>query len=420
MATTVIHKVFKHHKKDDGTYNVKCVIYHNKSRSFVSTPYSVTDRQLYPDLTIKDKKVLASIVRDEELIHERLNKLGILANAMTVKELVDQIYHQTNIKDDVEVDFYAFSILHIEQLKADGREGSANTLATALNNLSDFFGGVTSISINSINANVLRDFERFLSRERKQVRPKNGGGWITKLVKPLGPGGIHRNMRDLRILFNAARGYYNTEFKTVINHYPFDFYKVPKPTTARKKGDDLTAKDIQSIAGIIAPEGSILELSRDLFLLSLYLCGMNAKDIYEFDGKIKKGRIEYERSKTKGRRSDRAFISIKVSDQAKPIIEKYCKGQLKNRYSNISGLHTALHKGLKKIAEMCRIEALTFYHARHTFATTAHRDCGYSTADVARALNHVDNSHKVTAGYIAYDWSIIDKMQKDVLVRLGL
>jgi hypothetical protein len=38
---------------------------------------------------------------------------------------------------------------------------------------------------------------------------------------------------------------------------------------------------------------------------------------------IYNGRLEYNRMKTKAKRRDRAFISIKITDEMKPILEKY-------------------------------------------------------------------------------------------------
>jgi hypothetical protein len=44
-----------------------------------------------------------------------------------------------------------------------------------------------------------------------------------------------------------------------------------------------------------------------------YMCGMNAKDIYELcQSSIAKNRINYNRSKTRKRRKESAFISINL------------------------------------------------------------------------------------------------------------
>lgn len=436
---TINHKVFSHHRKEQGLYNVKCVIYHNRKRVYISTPHNVSDRQVDASFNIKDKKMLATLGRDEEMLADRISKLGVEAARLTASELADRIYPKSipsgheGVGPSGVINFAAFSRGYIQSLKDSGRDGSARTLRAAINNLCDYFGS-DDIDINSVTANLLRRFESYLATDRVQIRSKNasGTGTVTATAKGLDRGGIHRIMRDVRNLFNAARRHYNTEFDTPIKHYPFDFYRIPPLPKSRKKGDDLTGDDVRAIRDFRCRRGGVVELARDMFMLSLYLCGMNAKDIYDHDGVVVGGRMEYERSKTRGRRKDSAYISIKVPDQAAPLVDRYMSGYLRKRYSNYDGFISAISDGLTTIAkgndakadrykvEGLGLDRLTYYHARHTFATTAHRECGYSTADVARALNHVDQSHQVTAGYIAYDWSVIDKMQSDVLNRLGL
>ena len=51
---TLSAKVFKHHKKTDGTYNVKMCIHHNKVRVFMDTEHYVTEKKLDKIFKIKD------------------------------------------------------------------------------------------------------------------------------------------------------------------------------------------------------------------------------------------------------------------------------------------------------------------------------------------------------------------------------
>lgn len=53
MATTVSAKVYSHHEKADGTFNVKYVVYHKGDRKFIDSPHFVSKRQITKDLEIK-------------------------------------------------------------------------------------------------------------------------------------------------------------------------------------------------------------------------------------------------------------------------------------------------------------------------------------------------------------------------------
>jgi hypothetical protein len=70
MATIEV-KILKHHKKADGTYNVKIRVTHKRDKKYFDTPHFVTERQLTPLLTIKDafiKKQLNKLLDDYRLI----------------------------------------------------------------------------------------------------------------------------------------------------------------------------------------------------------------------------------------------------------------------------------------------------------------------------------------------------------------
>lgn len=169
--------------------------------------------------------------------------------------------------------------------------------------------------------------------------------------------------------------------------------------------------------------------SRDVFLLSFYLIGMNFADLYELLA-IKDGRLEYERKKTRGRRQDRAFISIRIEPEAQELIEKY-KDKSGERVFDFHRRYTTSHifssnvnKGLKNVAKLLKVadnqkQPLTTYYARHTWATIARNKCGISKDDVDLALNHVDQGLKMADTYIAKDWSLIDKANRSVLDYLA-
>ena len=159
-------------------------------------------------------------------------------------------------------------------------------------------------------------------------------------------------------------------------------------------------------------------MAKELYMLSFYLCGMNAVDIYHTKSQnIRNGRIDYNRAKTKGRRKDRAFISIRIVEEAQPFIDKYLD-ILPSKYISHEGLDSALSKGMKDLRKLTGIPDITFYWARHSFASLARNSCRMSKDDVAVALNHVDEGHRTTDIYIAKDWKIVDEVQEKVVQLL--
>ena len=70
---------------------------------------------------------------------------------------------------------------------------------------------------------------------------------------------------------------------------------------------------------------------------------------------------------------------------------------------------------MRQLRKATGITDITFYWARHTFATIARNKCQMNKDDIAEALNHVDGDHKITDIYIEKDWSIVDKVQAAVM-----
>jgi integrase len=174
-------------------------------------------------------------------------------------------------------------------------------------------------------------------------------------------------------------------------------------------------EEVTAIRDCVTKAGSRAELAKEIYMLSFYLCGMNAVDFYHLTRKdVRNGRIDYNRAKTQGRRKDNAFISIKVIEEAKPLLEKYIE-KLSVRYSTYGVLDTALSQGMKQLRKMTDIPGATIYWARHTFATVARNACRIIKDDVALALNHVDDEHRTTDIYIEKDWSIVDEVQIKVI-----
>lgn len=410
---TVSAKVFEHHKKADGTYNVKICVHHNKQRKYMDTVHYVVKKQLTTKMKIKDSFVNDLIDQQLKGYRKIISELGERLAFFTAETLKNYL-----LDIDADVDFIKFCNLHIAQSEKDGKNGTAHNHKVVRNSLIDYFKR-DSVSITEINSNMLVSYERYLRSERTLTRPSGQKG-ITKQItnKGLADSGLYNHMRDLRTLFNAARTKFNNEDLGIykIKHYPFKKYKVGSPPLTKKRNHSL--HQIRIIRDCITKPGGRAEMAKELYMLSFYLCGINAVDLYYLTKKnIVNGRIEYNRSKTKGQRKDNAFISIKIIDEAKPLLEKYLE-KLSKRYVNINGLNKALQMGMKQLKKITRIADLTLYWARHSFATIARNTCRMSRDDVSQALNHVDSDHRTTDIYIEKDWKIVDDVQYQVIACL--
>ena len=109
VMITVNAKVFEHHQKEDGTWNVKICVYHQGVRRYVETTHFVSRKQLDVKFKIKDKFLLKLVERILGQYREAISHLGSKVNFFTCDDLVNYLKEK-----DTEIDFIRFCREHID------------------------------------------------------------------------------------------------------------------------------------------------------------------------------------------------------------------------------------------------------------------------------------------------------------------
>lgn len=419
MSTTFKAVVYAHHKKEDGTYNVKIRLTHNRARKFIPTTIYVTKEDLTRGLKIKNAQIADQLKKVIEGYQKIVATLPIeRAKEMSAAQVLEYIQNYNKANEVFELDFIAFGLVVVEDIKKHGRIGTARLYNTALNALKRFIKA-DSLPIQDITVQFLTDFNQFL--EDEPARPK----------REKGERKASQYLSLLRSLHNRAKEKYNDEDAGIIRipTSPFKRFHVPQPPQTKKRA--VSIEQLQAIMAVPKPAPydnikvqplSRQELARDMFLLSFGLIGMNSADLYnctQFDGE----RITYQRTKTSTRRADKATISVKVEPCVMPLVEKWRDKTGKRvfnfyqRYATAETFNCYINRGLKTIGMMESVgePKLQFYAARHTWATLARNKCGVEKATVHEALNHVDEAMRVTDIYIDRDYTQQDEANRLVL-----
>jgi len=418
---TISAVIQRGNQKSDGTWNVNIRIWHKGKPAYIDTNHWVNKSQLgkkskeSKTLIIKDAYVLDRVAPQLKEYRDWISDNVETVDRLSAVELKTVLLAAGKKTGDDKIDFLAFCKKFIEDMKNSPRASSAKPLATVYNSLVDYFKR-ESAGIDEIHYNFLNKYEAYLRKPRVFVRPKNKGGTVEMRRDGLSDAGLHNHMRDLRLLFNEARNLFNDEDRGIIRipHYPFKKYKVGSPPMTEHRSRPIS--EVVTIMRAKLTPGSRAELARDLALLSFYMLGMNAGDMYEMPNPVKIGaRYGYNRAKTRRKRRDNAFISVKVIPEARLLIDKYA-GKLQLMYSTKGGLNKAIDKGLLILSEVTGIPNIDFYDLRHCVGTWARRICRFSKEDVAEALNQTERT--VTDIYIAPDWSLIDRVQASVVALI--
>jgi integrase len=412
--------ILKHQQKEDGSFNVKIRITHNRESKYLATPLYIKGKQVSSKYEIRDRSVIRKIDDDIEAYWSIIKKATDITQ-LSVSELVELLEREKAKNQKVEIDFIEFARNYIDQLRQNDGDKYASSFNTTINSLCDYFGN-EKILITEITAKSLDGYENYLRSDRTITRLNQFKKPVTTVHKGMG-NGAQTYLTNIRTLFNEARFRYNDEDEGIINipHYPFRKYKLAKKKSPQKRS--LTPETVKAIIQFSEAKRTRASFGRDVFLISFYLIGTNLIDLYEAT-RIEKGRIMYNRSKTADRREDSAFISIKILHELKPLLEQYADPAGKRvfcfykLYNTPENFLRAVNIGLKKVAEGVGVDKITTYFARHTWATIARNNSKVPKEDIILALNHVDHKHKVTDSYIETDWSIIDNANRKVLDML--
>ena len=379
MATITIELGTKGKNKQR---SVRFLIRHGGKKARISTGVTVTDAELSSNnKRIKDSPKLLMLEKRRRELQDRLDAMMIdlTEESLTAEEIVERLTEKPK-----ELDFFAFSEEWVKKTDIKGKKNYA-----AMLNSIEAFLGKRQLPFKSITYRLLEDYERYL-REK--------------------PRAVSLYLGQMRHLYREAMRRYNTDYDTPIQNDPFLRYRVPRQ--AMKKG--VRALTLEQLIAIYNYKGRAHRravLARDCCIRAFCLMGMNSVDMYHAR-RLERNVLKYNRTKTKGRRTDEAYIEVKIHRVIKPLMKLY-RGSgrvfsFAERYSDESTFNKAINVGLKDVGKAIGIEGLQFYQARHTFATLSRNLMHFSKGDVDEALNHV-GSYDIADIYIQKDFSVINE-----------
>ena len=416
------------YQRADKTYCIQLrVIHHRKSRR-ISTNMYARPEDLTRGLNIKNDRLNRKCRELEERCMDICNEMGYAVEGMDVDELIVRIKAKFNGDDRFHLDFFQYVAAEAAKM-SPGTGAIYNTSVNALKR----YVRKDSLDISEITTSFIKGFIEFLRTEPSQsgANRKSSRAYVPK---PKGNRAIPLYVSRIKTMYERAKQEFNDEERDIvpIKGNPFrNLHLGAGPTPTNRA---LPAEVIQRIIDLPPFGRQRVQLGRDCFLLSFALMGMNAVDLLTCDP-AKNGEIVYYRKKTTARRQDRAEMHVRIEPCIEPLVAKYAdktRQRLFNlhlRYANRQTLTRALNEGLEEVGKAVGITGLTFYAARHSWATIARAprtervegeasEIGGAGLDkylVHDALNHVDSNMKVTDIYLKKDWRILWNANKAVL-----
>jgi len=403
--------------RQDGSYNVRIRFTKDRKVKRISTSLFATKADLTDRFTIKEDSLIKQEA-DILILHYRkmFNEMHLETETLDVNEIVERL--NSRDKSNKPVDF----ILFAKEWIANSTLKGAVNYTSALNSLIRF-NKSEKLYTHQITSDFLQEFMAFLlneSKERAEQLKKKG-----KRVPSTRSTSLY--LMGIRRLFKEAVKQYNKPDQGLIRikNTPFAYFQIPKQQATRKRA--ITAELIRKIEQL--PYQTVYKgihhtnrfnLAKDCFILSFCMIGINSVDLFnatEYDGNT----LTYYRTKTRDRRMDKAKMIVTVPKILHPLFEKYKDTTGKRifnfyqNYVNEKAFNKAINKGLKEIGSILKIEDLEYYAARHSWATIALNKVGVSKYVVHEALNHIDESMRVTDIYIERDFSNENKANAKVV-----
>jgi len=409
-------EIRKNEMKVGGTFNVKIRVTYNREVKRLATHIFVRTEDLTKDFKLKNPKYIKEADRLVRYYEELCMGLPLEASNLTLSDVLD--YIQKEKEKNTPIDFIQFCKDWLAATEVKGKRNYQTTLNTFI-----AFLGKDKLNTNQVTKLLMMEFMEHLHKKRaKQVAELQKKGKRIPSNRM-----VSLYMGSIRHLFNEAKKKYNDYDRNVIRipNSPFENLEIPKQEATRKRA--LSAeliKKIWELPYIINANGRErlcpFNLAKDCFILSFCLIGMNSADLYNCT-ELKGGSITYYRTKTTDRRLDKAKMKVDVLPILLPLMKKYEDYTQKkvfcfyHLYSTFKNFNRAINHGLKEIGKILKVDDLEYYAARHSWATLAVNKVGIDKYTVHAALNHIDETMKVTDIYIERDFKIENEANRKVI-----
>lgn len=323
----------------DGTYTVFISISHKSNTSYITTGIVLDGpHQLKNNKIVKHHEAeflnfkLNSLMKRVE---KKLLELDVVK--YSCKELVQYVKGKIKVGEGNTIN-YALSV-YLQTLQ---REKSIRAYTLSVQRFIKFMGG--DVILSSITPHEIQAYHNKLMTER------------------LSPTTINIYMTHLKVVIDHAK-------KLKIVSYdvdPFEVYKKPQ-TIVRDL--DITIKEMRRIKNM-EPSTYPLQITRDIFMLSYYLGGINIGDMLAFNFRCKK-QICYTRIKTEHTKQGNNQTCFTIQPEAAQLIKKYMNSSGKlvfGKYDSRSKIDNLLFRNMRNLALEADIHKhISYYTARKSF-----------------------------------------------------
>lgn len=374
MATIITLIQMTQRPKRDGTYPIYIRSIKNRKASYVSTNYSIPQK----DWDEKKGKVKSSYPNSARLnaqlrhIEDEYSKkvLGLEESELDIS--LKSIKKKLLGEDSANFCNVAREIAH--SYKINGKIGTSAKVKSIINKLIAYMHS-EAFTFKDIDIKLLTNYQTYLIEKLKNKSTT-----------------VNKDLKFIRTVFLYAQRMDYIEITT----NPFPKFKFLKENTER---GFLLPEEIKVIEECDCSNIPYIKRAKDIILFQYHSGGIRISDVLLMKWKnIIDGRVHLTIRKTGKQASHKLSLkALAIIEKYKPLETEYIFGYLKNGfdltdlvslYNSISSCTTLINKALKKIAQICDIDKRLSTHLfRHSFATNALKQ-GMSLEVLQSILKH--------------------------------
>ena len=377
----------------NGQHKIRIAVSHNWDTRYIPTSIVIDSLNEFKNGKIvkrSDKELLnAKLKRIYDTYYERCESIEY-ADSLTCTQLVKIITSPINGEqhrkfEDIVEEF-------LSQIDEDDREKTHKLYKLAAKHFIRFTGpGALMEHITPIRIN------NYLTHLRKSK---------------LSPTSIKIYITLLKVIINYAIKMRYVEYKVD----PFVTAKIP---SAQKRETQITVEELKTIRDAKL-EHYNLNVTRDIFMLTYYLAGMNLVDILTYD--FRTDEINYIRKKTKNTKEGDSLISFSIPEEAKPIIKKYMKKNtgkiIFGKYKNYTSCYNLLARKISQLGKVAGIRhKFTLYSARKSFVQHGY-DLGIPLSTLEYCIGQSMKEDRPIFNYVTIMRKHADKAIREILDNL--
>ena len=402
--TSITPRLNRSREGRDGSYPLVIQIIRHRKKREIYTPYRFWEAEFNTRLEMVEnvggnrRRLLIVREANEYLIYIKKELEAICRSLEADKGsayTVDDIVNVYNYHNDLgQVLVYADSV--IAGLENKGRQGTAANYRSARRAFEMFLDG-RPFSFEELTPEVLDRFVTFL-RERGN-RPNT----------------VSFYLRQWRAIYNRA----------CADHVVFSDQKPLRRLNLKEEVTSKRAISREKIAQIECVDLTAchadMQLARDLFLFSFYTRGMSFVDMCYLNKENLQGNyLRYKRQKTGQELQIRIEKDLRVLiDRYTSPLSDYLLPMLRNgdRYQDYRRRQRRLNKLIRELGDRLQLDMpLTFYVARHSWATLAHEN-DVPVSVISDCMGHT--SEKTTRIYLdRIDTKRLDRANRLVINSL--